>query len=251
MSARLHVRTGDDVLIGGFIVSGNSDKSIIIRALGPSLADLGVKRILSDPDLELYDSTGKLIDENDNWTSLPPDTVPLALQPTRAAESVIVTTLPPGSYSAVLRSVDGTPGNALCELYDLSPGDSTMLNMSTRGEVGVGDDVMIGGFIVGGEKPTKVMIRALGPSLSAFGISGVLQDPILELHNSDGSTIFENDDWQAGQKKQILASKIAPSSNKESAVIANLGPGNYTAIVRGANDSTGVAMVEVYNLSPP
>ena len=165
-------------MIGGFIISGDVGKDVVIRALGPSLADFGVRRVLADPVLELYDSTGDQIGQNDNWTSLPPGTVPAELQPSNAAESVIATTLPPGSYTAVLRGANNSSGNALCELYDLAPGNSDVRNISTRGLVGTGDDVMIGGLILGGSEPTKVLIRAIGPSLSAFGITGALQDPI-------------------------------------------------------------------------
>jgi hypothetical protein len=242
------VKTGDSVLIGGFIVSGDSGKSVLIRALGPSLADLGVKAVLADPVLELYDSTGRLIAQNDNWTSLPPGTVPPEVQPSNPAEAVIATNLPPGSYTSVLRSADGSTGNALCELYDLEPGNSSVRNMSTRGEVGTGDDVMIGGFIVGGTTPAKVILRAIGPSLAAAGISGALTDPILELHDSQGSLIFQNDNWGGDQKQQIIDSTIPPSDDRESAIVATLAPGAYTAIVRGAGNATGVALVEVYLL---
>ena len=235
-------------MIGGFIISGDADKDIVIRALGPSLADYGVSRVLADPVLELYDATGTQIAQNDNWTSLPPDTVPPDLQPSNSTESVIATTLPPGSYTAVLRGANDSSGNALCELYDLTPGKSTVSNISTRGMVGSGDDVMIGGFIVGGSEPTKVLIRAIGPSLSAFGIPGALQDPILELHNGDGSLIFENDNWRHDQEQQILDSTIPPSDDREAAIVVTLPPGNYTALVRGTANSTGVALVEVYNL---
>ncbi len=235
-------------MIGGFIISGDVGKDVVIRALGPSLTKFGVSRVLADPLLELYDSTGAQIEQNDNWTSLPPGTVPVELQPSNTAESVIVTTLPPGSYTAVLRGVNDSSGNALCELYDLTPGNSDVRNISTRGLVGTGDDVMIGGLIVGGSEPTKVLIRAIGPSLSAFGITGALQDPILELHDGDGSLIFTNDNWRADQEQQILDSKIAPSNEKESAIVASLPPGRYTAIVSGAANSTGVALVEVYKL---
>ncbi len=235
-------------MIGGFIIDGDADKDIIIRALGPSLADLGVPRVLADPVLELYDSTGTLIGQNDNWTSLPPGTVLPELEPTNPAESVIVATVPPGSYTAVLRGANDSSGNALCELYDLAPGNSSVQNLSTRGLVGSGDDVMIGGLIVGGSEPTKVLIRAIGPSLSAFRVAGALEDPILELYNGDGSLIFENNDWRAEQEQQILATTIQPSDEKEAAIIATLPPGQYTAIVRGAGDSTGVALIEIYKL---
>ena len=244
------MRGGDNVMIGGFIIEGDAKKDVVFRALGPSLRDLGVKKVLTDPSLELYDSSGTLIHQNDNWTTLPLGTVPPGLEPSYAAESVIVTNLAPGSYTAILRSVNGAEGNALCELYDLVPGNSSVRNISTRGEAGSGDDVMIGGFIVGGVAPAKVMIRAIGPSLSAFGVSGVLPDPVLDLHDKDGSLIYQNDNWNGEQGTQIASSGLAPSDTHESAIIATLSPGAYTAIVRDAAGGQGVALVEVYALDP-
>ena len=237
-------------MIGGFIIEGDANKDVVFRAIGPSLADRGLKRVLTDPSLELYNSAGALIEENDNWTTLPPETVPPGLEPSKTAESVIVTSLAPGSYTAILRSVDGVEGNALCELYDLAPGNSTVRNISTRGQAGSGEDVMIGGFIVGGVELSKVMIRAIGPSLTAFGVTGVLPDPVLELHDKDGSLIYQNDNWQGDQAQQIADSGLKPSDANESAIIATLSPGAYTAIVHDANDGQGVALVEVYALSP-
>ena len=237
-------------MIGGFIISGGASKSIVIRALGPSLANQGVKSALADPVLELYDSTGQTIAANDNWTSLPPDTVPVGLEPSDPAESVVALSLPPGSYTAVLRGANSATGNALCELYDLEPENSSILNISTRGQVGNGDNVMIGGFIVGGTESSKVIIRAVGPSLTAAGVTGALPDPILELHNSDGSLIFQNDNWRSDQEQQIIDTTVPPSSDQESAIVATLTPGAYTAIVRGADNTTGVALVEVYALNP-
>jgi hypothetical protein len=236
-------------MIGGFIISGSANKKIVIRALGPSLADRGVTAVLADPVLELYDSTGQMIAKNNNWTSLPANVVPVALEPTDPAESVISISLPPGSYTAVLQGANNSAGNALCELFDLEPANSSVLNISTRGQVGSGDDVMIGGFIVGGTDPSKVIVRAIGPSLTAAGVAGALADPILELHNSDGSLIFQNDNWRSDQEAQIIASTVPPSNNNESAIVATLNPGAYTAIVRGAGDTTGVALVEVYALN--
>jgi len=236
-------------MIGGFIISGSANKKIVIRALGPSLADRGVKTVLADPMLQLYDSTGQMIAANDNWTSLPPNAIPVELEPTNPAESVIARTLPPGSYTAVLQGANNSAGNALCELFDLEPANSSVLNTSTRGQVGSGDDVMIGGFIVGGTDPSKIIVRAIGPSLTAAGVAGALADPILELHNSDGSLIFQNDNWRSNQEDQIMASSVPPSNNNEAAIVATLNPGAYTEIVRGANNTTGVALVEVYSLN--
>jgi len=238
-------------MIGGFIVSGESDKAIVLRAIGPSLVKAGVKGTLVDPLLELYGSDGTLIAQNDNWTSLPPESVPSGFEPADPNESLIAATLPPGTYTAVLRGVDGATGVALCEIYDLAPDSSSVRNISTRALVGTGDDVLIGGFIIGGEDPTKVMVRAIGPSLTGFGVAGALPDPILELHSADGSLIYENDDWRGDQEQQILDSALAPTDDREAAIIATLPPGNYTAIIRGRGNNAGVALVEVYNLEDP
>jgi hypothetical protein len=159
-----------------------------------------------------------------------------------------VANLAPGAYTAVLRSADGAEGDALLELYDLAPANSSVRNISTRGEASVGDDVMIGGFIIGGTSSAKVMVRAIGPSLAAFGVTGVLPDPVLELHDKDGSLIYQNDNWRTNQAQQIIETGIAPSNENESAVIATLPPGAYTAIVHDSNDVQGVALVEVYML---
>ena len=235
-------------MIGGFIIEGDTKKDIVFRALGPSLTNLGVKNALPDPTLEVYESDGVLVQQNDNWTTLPSGAVPAGLEPSNPAEAVIVASLAPGSYTAVLRSADGTEGNALCELYDLSPGNSAVRNISTRGQVGTGDDVMIGGFIIGGTTPAKIMVRAIGPSLAAFGVSGVMPDPVLELHDKDGSLIYQNDNWRAEQAQQIIDTTLAPSNESESAIIATLAPAAYTAIVHDAGTAQGVALVEVYML---
>ncbi len=237
-------------MIGGFIIEGTAHKDVVFRALGPSLGALGVKKILTDPSLELYDSNGALVQQNDNWITLPPGTVPPGLEPLYPAESVIVTNLAPGSYTAVLRSANGLEGNALCELYDLVPGNSTVRNISTRGQAGVGDDVMIGGFIVAGVAPSKVMIRAIGPSLAAFGLTSVLPDPVLDLYDQDGSLIYRNDNWQGEQAQQIADSGLAPNDARESAILITLTPGAYTAVVHDAAAGQGVALVEVYALDP-
>lgn len=248
LSTRVHVLNGDSVMIGGFIIAGDTSKSVVIRALGPSLLASGLQKFLHDPVLELYDSTHTLIAQNDNWTSLPSGSVPAELQPADPKESVIMANLAPGRYTGVLRSGDGTVGHALCELYDLEPDNSSLRNMSTRGEVGTDDEVMIGGFIIGGRAPAKVIVRAIGPSLAAAGVADALPDPVLELHDSQGSLIFQNDNWRAEQEKQIVESTIPPTDDRESAIVATLSPGSYTAIIRDRNNGTGVALVEVYDL---
>ncbi len=250
VSTRVRVYKDNSVMIGGFIISGQSQKQIVLRAIGPSLIPLGVEGALKDPILDVYDSSGTVIAENDDWTSLPPDSIPSGFAPTDPKESLIVETLPAGGYTAVLRGTDGSSGVALVELYDLDPNQSTIVNLSTRGQVGTGDDVLIGGFIISGENPTRVMLRAIGPELLPYGITNALLDPVLELHGPDGSIIYQNDNWRSDQEQQILDTTLAPLDDRESAIVATLPPAKYTAIVRGANGSSGVALVELYNLEP-
>lgn len=247
----MQVREGDGVLIGGFIVSGDKPKSVVMRGIGPSLARAGVEGVLRNPVLDLYDSTGTLRAENDDWTSLPADSVPEGLAPSDPLESFLLVTLRPGSYTVVLRDAEGGTGVGLFELFDLAATRSKVGNISTRGVVGTGDNAMIAGFIVGGDEPTKVLVRAIGPSLTAMDVTGALADPNLELHDAQGSLIFSNDNWRSDQLNQIKATSIPPTDDHESAIVATLDPGSYTAIVRGTGNTTGVALVEVYNLDAP
>ncbi|MGB8341460.1 MAG: peptidylprolyl isomerase [Chthoniobacterales bacterium] len=256
ISTRVKVGTGDDALIGGFIVLGNAPKRVIIRALGPSLTAQGVSGALSDPTLELHDGTGALISSNDNWQNAPNkrDIIDSTLAPTDPAESAILTTLPATStgsaYTAVINGVNGTTGNGLVEVYDLDSGPgSSVLNVSTRGNVQTGDNVMIGGFIVTGNESQRVLVRAIGPSLVSAGVSNPLSDPTLELHDGNG-TIGFNDNWQSDQEAEIIATTVPPTNPLESAIVQTLAPGNYTAIVRGVGTATGTALVEVYALPP-
>ena len=155
-------------------------------------------------------------------------------------------TLEPGAYTAILRGVNNTTGLALVEVYDLDlTVDSKLANISTRGFVQTGDNVMIGGLIVLGDSPTKTIVRAIGPSLP---LAGALQDPTLELHDGDGATIASNDNWKSDQEDEINATNLAPQNDAESAIVLTVNPGAYTAIVRGVNDATGVALVEAYQL---
>lgn len=251
VSTRVQVQDGDNVLIGGFIVTGDKAKNVALRAIGPSLVAAGIPDALTDPVLDLYDSTGTLVQENDNWTSLPTESVPEGVAPSDPRESLIVATLTPGNYTAVLRAARGPVGVGLFELYDIDAGNSRVSNISTRGVVEAGDGAMIAGFIVGGTDATKVIARAIGPSLADNGVAGALADPILELRDATGSLIFSNDNWRSDQEQEIIASTIPPTSNKEAAIVATLPPGVYTATVRGTGETTGVALVEVYNLGAP
>jgi Calx-beta domain len=248
ISTRLRVETGDNVLIGGFIITGTQGKKVILRAIGPSLP---VADALADPFLELHDGSGALLEANDNWVDSPEKQaiIDSTIPPSNDLESAIVATLPANSsaYTAIVRGVNDTTGVGLVEVYDLDTSvDSKLANISTRGLVQTGDNVMIGGFIVLGQSSQKIIARAIGPSLP---VPGALADPTLELHNGNGDVIAFNDNWKDSQQAEIEATTIPPSNDLESAIVATLTPGNYTAIVRGKNDTTGVALVEVYGLN--
>ncbi len=248
VSTRVHVGSGDQVMIGGFIIAGAERKRVVLRALGPSLAQAGLSDTLADPVLELYDASGRLVGRNDNWTSIRPDVSALGLAPESPNESVITAALPAGNYTAVLSGAGGTSGVALLELYDLDPATSTVTNISTRGAVRSNDDPLIGGFILDGDQPTKVLVRAIGPSLRDFAVNDAMSDPVLELRNADGSLLFANDNWPSDQASAIRKTGTPPSDNRESAIVATLAPGSYTAVVRDAAGQGGVALVEVYAL---
>ena len=256
ISTRLGVETDENVLIGGFIVTGpgGSTKQILIRGIGPSLSSQNVSGALADPFLELH-SGASTVATNDNWkiaengssqqAAIEATTIP----PTSDLESAILITLAPGSYTAVLRGANSGTGVGLVEVYDLTASATTkMVNISTRGRVDTGDNVMIGGVIVTGADPAKVLLRAIGPSLSDAGVKGALQDPVLELHNEQGILITTNDDWQDDNTSEIIGTGIPPIDSRESAIVTTLYPSNYTAIVRGKNDTTGVGLVEAYFL---
>ena len=247
ISTRGLVETGDEVLIGGFIVTGTTPKEVIVRAIGPSLPLTGV---LADPVLELHDATSALIASNDNWrTDDEAEILATGVAPTNDAESAIVATLNPGSYTAVVSGANGGTGVGLVEVYDLDQTvDSKLANISTRGFVGTDNNVLIGGFIVLGNNAAGTIVRAIGPSLTSQNVADPLQDPELELHDSYGTLIASNDDWRSDQQSAILATDIAPTDDAESAIVQTLGPGAYTVIVSGKNDTTGVALVEVYGL---
>jgi hypothetical protein len=248
IATRMSVQSGDNVLIAGFIVTGpsGSTKKVLIRGLGPSLAQFGVPGTLSDPLLELH--IGNTVITNDNWQQGDTSQIPSGFAPGDSREAVIVATLSPGNYSAVVKGAHGETGVGIAELYDLdSSSPAKLANISTRGFINTGDEVMIGGFIVGGTEPAKILVRAIGPTLTDFGVQGALADPTLELHDSNGMMI-SNDDWRETQESEIIATTIPPNKNQEPAILATLVPGNYTAVVRGKNNTTGVGLVEAYNL---
>ena len=257
--------TGNNVLFAGFIIQGSASKTVLIRSAGPSLTQFGVPGALGDPKLELHDANST-IGTNDNWQTTQLGGVITSNQvaaiqnsgaaPTNPAEPAIIATLPAGGYTAIVQGVGGTQGVATVEVYDLSPNNGAILaNISTRGFIQTGDNVMIGGFIVVGNS-SKVIIRATGPSLIPFGINNALANPRIELHDANG-TLAMNDDWQTTQVGGIITSDqsaaiqnsgLAPSNPAESAIIATLAPGSYTAIVQGVNGGTGVGLIEVFAL---
>jgi len=253
ISSRSHVASGENVMIGGFIITGTANKRVIVRALGPSLQQIGVPDPLADPRLELRGSTGALIASNDNWrTTQEAEIIDSQLAPPNDLEAAIIATLQPGAYTAVDQGTNGGSGVGVVEVYDLdSAAASKLANISTRGFVQTGDNRLIGGFILGSNAgAAKVVVRAIGPSLAQFGINNALADPTLELRDSDGALILANDDWEddLNQAAQIRDSGLPPTSPLESAVLSNLFPGPYTVIVAGANGGTGIGLVEIYNI---
>lgn len=241
ISTRMRVEKGDNALIGGFIITGATPKKVLIRAIGPSLPVAGA---LADPTLELHTSEGGVV-FNDDWREHESEVRATTIPPTSDRESAIVTTLSPGAHTAIVRGKNDSVGVGLVEVYDLqSTASSTLANISTRGFVQTNDDVMIGGFIIGGDEPSKVLIRGIGPSLP---VAGALADPILELHDANGASI-RNDDWRETQEFEVTSTTVPPASDREAAVVTTLTPGNYTAIVRGKNNTTGIGLVEVFKL---
>lgn len=256
VSARVQAGSGDDAVVAGFITRGDPTKRIMIRALGPSLTSSGIAGALADPVLELYNSAGELIETNDNWreNANEQEIIDTGLPPSSENESVLLMRLPSDetgvAYTAVLRGATDTPGIGLLEVYDLDSGiGPNILNISTRGRVNVGESVLIGGFISGGVDDSTVVVRGIGPSLLSAGVADALEDPTLELHDGNGAIIASNDNWTDSPNKQtIIDSGLAPLNDRESALVVNLAPGAYTAILRGVNDTTGIALVETYNL---
>ena len=248
ISTRARVETGDNVLIGGLIVNGQAEKTILFRAIG---ADVPVNlATLVDPVLELHGPNGELIATNNNWADTQQAEIELVnLAPIVPNDAALLIDLMPNSYTAIVRGQDGGSGIALVEAYDLSGfADATMANISSRGHVGAGDDVLIAGFILGGGGggATRVAVRALGPSLG-FGANG-LQDPTIELYDGDGVFLGSNDNWKDTQEQEISAAGLAPGDDAEATLIMTLPPADYTAIVRSKDETTGIALVEVYRL---
>jgi hypothetical protein len=252
ISTRLRVETGDKLMIGGFIVTGNTQKKVVIRGMGPSLGS-GMTNLLADPVLELRDASGALIRKNDNWKDDQRSEIEgTVYQPPDDREAVIVATLDPGAYTALLTGKGQTTGIGLVEIYDANQAATSKLaNISTRGFVQTGNNVMIGGFMLGGNSGnTNIAVRGIGPSLSQFRLTGVLANPTLEMHNGNGTVMISNDDWatDAASAAQLTARGLAPQNPKESGIFTSLPPGAYTVVLMGNSGGTGIGLIEIYNV---
>jgi hypothetical protein len=246
------VEPGDNVGIAGLIIRGNDPKRLAFRALGPSIKSNGVPvpGPLQDPVLELYNQAGQLIVSNDDWRdSQEAEIQSSGFAPEDNSEAVILRTVNPGQYTAIIKGKGDAVGIGLIEVYDRDGGtDTKMANISTRGFIRTGDSVLIGGFIAGEHNgPTKVVMRAIGPSLVGK-VPSPMADPMLELRNANGDVVRSNDDWKDSQQKDIEKTGLAPKDDSESALVETLTPGNYTGIVQGKNNTVGIGLVEVYNV---
>jgi hypothetical protein len=248
------VQTGDNVGIGGFIITGTAPKHVLLRAIGPSLAQSGVPNALADPVLELHGPGAFVTITDDNWRDDPVQEALIiadGIPPTNDLESAIDATLNPGAYTAIVRGKNNTSGVALVEVYDLSPAVLAKLaNISTRAFVSTGNDIVIAGFILGGNSGNdRIIVRGLGPSLTAAGVPNALANPTLELRNSNGTLLVSDNDWQdnPAQAAELTAAGLAPTNPLESGIAATLPPGSYTALLSGTSNGTGIGLVEVYD----
>ena len=254
LSTRMRVQTGDNVGIGGFIISGSAPKHLLLRAIGPSITS--VPGVLADPVLELH-RPGFAPITNDNWRDDPAQEAAIlatGISPTNDLEAAIDATLNPGAYTAVVRGKNNTSGIALIEMYDLSQAvPAKLANISTRAFVGTGNDIVIAGFILGNQSGNdRIVVRGIGPSLTALGVANALANPTLELRDSNAALLVANNDWQddSAQAAELTAAGLAPSNNLESGIAATLPPGLYTALLAGLNNGLGVGLVEVYDRGP-
>jgi hypothetical protein len=235
-------------MIGGFVITGSAPKKVVVRARGPSLAPFGITNALANPMLQLF-SGQAVIASNDDWIAAPnhADITASGFAPDNPLESAILTTLAPGAYTAIVSGVNNLTGVAIVEVFEVDHPEIPLANISTRGRVLTGNDVMIGGFVIQGNAPQTVVVRARGPSLVPFGITNALANPVLQLY-SGPTLIATNDDWgsNAQAAAAITASGFAPDHPLESAILITLSPGAYTAIVTGAAGTTGVGIVEVF-----
>lgn len=250
IATRLGVQGGENVLIGGFIITDTGGKSVVIRGIGPSLASVGVQGALEDPIIELHYPSGTVV-TNDNWKDTQASQIQATgLAPTDNRESALTYNLGPGSYTIVLKGKNNGTGIGLVEVYDIQQSSGKLANISTRGFVGNGDNVMIGGFILGGGNgAARIMIRGIGPSLAAAGVANPLSNPTLTLRDGNGALVSYNNDWLDDNGTEIYFTAIAPSNRAESAIVVTLPAGNYTAVLAGLNGETGIGLVEAYNLN--
>jgi hypothetical protein len=233
-------------MIAGFIIGGATPKTVLIRARGPSMAAQGVPGLLANPVLNLY-SGASVIASNDNWGSASNWAAVQAtgMAPGDALEAAILVSLSPGPYTAIVTGANSNTGIGIVEVLEIDNPAAPLINISTRGPVQTGDNVMIAGFIISGSTPQTVVIRARGPSMAALGVPGLLANPVLNLYSGQ-SVIASNDDWgSAANAAAIAATGMAPTNSLESAILITLDPGPYTALVTGAGGNTGVAIVEV------
>jgi hypothetical protein len=254
----MRVQTGDNVGIGGFIVTGSAPKHVLLRAIGPSLAQSGVPNVLADPVLELHGPGAFVTLTDDNWRDDPVQEAAIiatGIPPTNDLESAIDATLNPGAYTAVVRGKNNTSGVGLIEVYDLSPAvPAKLANISTRAFVGTDNNIVIAGFILGGNSgDDRVVVRGIGPSLTAVGVPNALANPTLELRDGNGTLLVANNDWQdnPAQAAELTAAGLAPTNQLESGIAAMLPPGLYTALLAGLNNGTGIGLVEVYDRGAP
>jgi hypothetical protein len=256
----MRVQTGDRVGIGGFIITGTVPKTVLLRAIGPSLSRYGIIDLLADPVLELHGPGAFVTVINNNWRDTQETEIQATgIPPTNDLESAILATLTPGNYTAIVRGNGGTSGVALIEIYDLAQNvDAKLANLSTRAFVSTGDNIVIAGFLLSNNGSTAldhIVVRGIGPSLApgVFPASAVLADPTLELRDTNGALILANNDWQDNpiQAAELIAAGLAPTSNLESGISSTLSPGLYTALLAGRDFGTGIGVVEVYDLGPP
>lgn len=239
-------------MVGGFIITGSDSKRIIIRGMGPSMGSLGVPGVINDPVLRLFGSNGSPLAVNDNWQDTQRAEIEATgIPPQDLREAAIIATLLPGAYTASVSDANANTGVGLIEIYDLNSGVNARLgNISTRGSVQTADNVMIGGFSLGGSSTNsaRVVVRAMGPSLGQAGISNPLSDPTLRLYDNNGQPVAFNNNWadDPAQAAQLQALNLAPLNPAESAIVSMLPPGLYTAVVAGQGGGTGIGLVEVY-----